>query len=377
MITDISANHHLGSLLSFFLVDGVGLVGFALLILHALRCRAREDRASRVADASADINPRLTPGPAVLFGKVEYARAATSAVRVDIDQDGTEWESSGQWSHKWTEKNRRVHVEPFYIRVSRDKRIRVEPTRDVFLVDDMDGLIRVDLMKRVKFAELTPDEEIYASGELVRAQDPEIIGETSGYRSAPETLVLRPRPGESMLLSSEPLGDRYRARVRFYTAACRGLIIAMLAFHVAFVGFHLRTFFGETITTTITNLEHYTTKDDDDDDIHHYRVWVETPRGVSLSDHVHGEVFRNLKVGDEVPFRWVPWGFSTAATIGADVTVHFMGFSVVPILAIVYLVYRYTEKNSKPWYDREVNDSGSGRLEETLDAERTASTAQS
>ncbi len=377
MITDISSNDHFGPILTAIFVYGVGILGFGMLLLDAQRRKSREAREAHLADASVHINPTLAPGPAVLFGTVEYAQAADAAVRVDIDQDGEEWENSGSWSHKWTEKNRRVHVEPFYVRVNPDKRIRVEPTRDVFLVDDMDGVIRVDLMKRTRFAQLVPGEEVYASGELVRGQDPEAIGESSGYRSARETLVLRPRAGEPMLLSSQPLGDRHQARVAFYSTAMFWIGAVMLCLHVAFGGVHLRLFFGETIAAKITKLEHYTTRDDDDNETDHYRVTAEAPGGITLSDHVDFDFFPSLREGEDVPFRFVPGIFSNRSTIGSEITVHAGAFCFLPILAVVYWIYRHQEKKSKPWYERDLVDTASGRLEETFEQEKAASAAKS
>ncbi len=365
----VSSTNHLGAFLSALLVYGFGIGGFALMFIYVWVRRVREMRDAKAAELSADADVEWKPGPAVLFGEVEYAQGATGAVRVDVDQEGSESESSGVWSHSWTEKNRRVHVEPFYLKVFPDKRIRVEPTRDVYLVDEMDGKIRVDLKNRTRFAQLTPGESVYAVGELVRAHDPEAAGASSGYRSSRDVFVLRPRANESMLLSSEPLGKRYRARASFYSSSLAWFVVAFTAFHLAMINYHLRQFSGETILTTITKLDHYTTKDDDGDDVHHYRVVAKAPSGKDISDHIDAMDFFRLQEGGEVPFRWVPGGPS-ASTIGPDVTVSFLAMGVLPLLWVVWAAFRGVERDRKPWYERKVNDSDSGKLEESLMKDR-------
>lgn len=373
----LSSHQHLGPLVSTALIYGFGGIGFAAMIIYVWGRRLRELRDAKAAEASTEADVEWKLGPAVLFGKVDYAQGATAAVRVDVDQEGDESESSGVWSHSWTEKNRRVHVEPFYLEVFPDKRIRIEPTSEAYLVDEMDGMIRVDLKKRTRFAQLTPGETVYAVGELVRAHDPE-SGGAAGYRSSRDAFVLRPRPGEPMLLSSEPLGLRYRARASFYATALVWMAVFCVGFHVAMMNYHLRQFFGETILTTITKLDHYTTKDDDGADVHHYRVVAKDSSGKEISDHVDESDFSWLREGYEVPFRWVPISPSASA-IGQDVTVNFLALGVFPLLWVVWAAFRGVERERKPWYEREVNDSGSGKLEESLmkDRREAAKTSQS
>lgn len=352
---------------------GFATGGFAAIVAHALVHRSRQLREARAADASVDANARLVPGRAIVCGRVEYAQGALQAVRVNVEQDGDESESSGVWSHKWTETKRRINVEPFYVRIDTDKRIRVEPTQKVFLVDAMDGLIRVDLTKRVKFAQLTPGERVFASGELVRAQDPEAPTGKGGYRSSPDSLVLRPLPGETMLLSSEPLGARYRARAAFYAKSARNVTIAALVFHVLFGGYHQRRFLGETMLIPVSKLEQYTTKDDEGRETDHYRVRAKLPSGKVVVDEVNFATFTQLAVGDVIPFRVVAEGFSNSSSIGPNVTAPIYTFLIIPLLGLTWFLYRYHEKKSRPWYEREVIDTGSGKLEDTLAKEREAS----
>jgi hypothetical protein len=361
----MTAEDHLSSFLSFFLVDGCGIIGLAVVWLYATRRQKQEEKRGRIADAAAEERRQIAAGPIILHGRVEYAQGASEAVRVDIEQEGTEAENSGVWSHKWTEKNRRVHVHPFYLRLDSGERIRIEPTSQVLLVDTMDGLIRVDLTKRVKFAQLTPGEWVYAAGELVQARDPEANGQGGGYRSAPETLVLRPRRGEPMLLSSEPLGDRYRKRAEFHASNARWIFGIALALQVIFCAFQVRCFLGKTEMLPITRLERYITTSDGDD-VTRYRVHVQTRSGDQISDHVNAATFVQLKDGDYVPFRVVPGIFSRVSTIGEEITVTWYALLFSVVLGMAVFGYRKAEREAGDWYEREVVDSEKGRLHETM-----------
>jgi len=371
---EIASSGHVGPVTSSLLVDGVGTVGFALLALSALLAALRKKREARAADASFDpnVNTTLALGETVIHGVVERAEGAATAVRVEVDQDGEESENSGVWSHKWTERDRRVHVEPFYLRLPKGDRVRVEPREDVFLVDEMDGLIRVDLKRRTRFAELTPGERVFASGVLSRGLDPEAAA-GAGYRSAREGFVLRAPPGGQMLLSSEPLGDRFRERAAFHTRWMLWIVFVAFVFHAFFLAYHARRYFGEVTEATIARCEHYTTKDDDGDDVDHYRIWMDADDGAQISDHVNHETFQKLHPGFKVPLVRARGMFEGLSTIGPDHTVFGAAWVVVPVLLGVWFAYRARERTTRPWYERDVVDTGKGRLSETFDAEKARS----
>ncbi|MDC3958216.1 hypothetical protein [Polyangium jinanense] len=370
-MSDLMSENHLGPLFSSFLVDGVGTLGFLALFGAALLARARKRAEARAAEASFDGEKQLVVGEAMVFGKVERAEGSETTVRVEVDQHGEESESSGVWSHKWTEKSRRVMVAPFYLRLASGERVRVEPRDDVFLVDEMDGLVRVDLKSRMRYAELTPGERVYASGVLSRAPDPE-SQPGAGYRSGREGFVLRPPRSGRMLLSSQPLGERFHDRARFHERWAGWILLAAISFHVIFLGYHVRRWAGTDTTATISKLDHYVTKGDDTV-THHYRVWL-TPRdGVSVDDEVEPEDFAWMHEGQIVPVRLVEGPFASTTTIGGHLTVHDLAWSVVPLLIGAWLIYRFRERATRPWYEREVVDSGSGKLEETFEAEKKRS----
>ncbi|MDI1475449.1 hypothetical protein [Polyangium sp. y55x31] len=370
-MSDLMSDNHLGPLLSSLLVDGVGTLGFLALFGAALLARARKRAEARAAEASFDGEKQLVEGEAVLFGKVERAEGAETTVRVEVDQDGEESESSGVWSHKWTEKKRRVMVAPFYLRLASGERVRVEPRDDVFLVDEMDGLIRVNLKTRIRYAELTPGERVYASGVLSRAPDPE-AQPGAGYRSGREGFVLRPPRSGRMLLSSQPLGERFLERARFHERWAMWIVLASLSFHIIFLGYHVRRWAGTDTTATIRKLDHYVTENDDTV-THHYRVWLSPRDGVTVDDEVDETDFAWMHEGQIVPVRLVEGSLASNTTIGGHLTTHGLAWAVVPLLFGVWLAYHLREHATRPWYEREVVDTGSGKLEETLEAEKKRS----
>lgn len=100
----------------------------AASLIVSLYCLARRHYWLRLAaDADGTVQTELREGPAVLAGRV--AREEASAVaRVDIRQEGTEEkDSSGDWRHQWTEKERHIWARPFEMELDTGERVRVEP----------------------------------------------------------------------------------------------------------------------------------------------------------------------------------------------------------------------------------------------------------
>ena len=173
-----------------------------------------------------------------------------------------------------------------------------------------------------------------------------------------------------MLLSSEPMGKRYRARAEFYASTMAWFVGACIVFHLAVMNYHLRQLTGETMIATITKLDHYTTTDDEGDSTDHYRVIAKLPSGKEVRDHVDFSDFMALKQGQQVPFVCVAGGSSSSSTIGPDLTAHFSALGVVPLAWVVWAVFRGSERDRKPWYESKVVDSDSGKLEESLMRDR-------
>lgn len=180
-----------------------------------------------------------------------------------------------------------------------------------------------------------------------------------------------------MLLSSERLGKRYRERAEFYASSMGWFVGVCIVFHLTMMNYHLRQLSGETMTATITKLDHYTTTDDEGSVSDHYRVVAQLPSGKEISDHVDFSDFMALSKGVAVPYVCVAKCSSNASTIGPDLTVHFTALGVVPLVWIVWAAFRGVERDRKPWYERKVNDSDSGKLEESLIRDQKAGKASS
>jgi hypothetical protein len=356
----VAASHFSAGTSLFF--AAAGALAFGALAAHALLAASRNRRMAASAVASFQPDRPYVAGELVVHGRVATAEGATRAVRVEVEQEGTESESSGVWSHAWTEVSRQVFVEPFYIVDAANRRTRVEPRDDVLLVDAMDGKILVNLTRRIRSAELTPGEEVWASGELTAAPDPEAA--TQGYRSS-ASLVLRAPPGRRMLLSSAPLGARFEAKERFYRRCSAVLgFVGMLAWAVVFGPYFVRGVAGETRMATVTQLRPYDTEDDDGHVTHHFSVGFTLPgASAGLTDDVSSEAFHRLQERQSIAVRWVP-SIPRFTSIGPQAT---MGNAplVVPFAFVWFaalLVYRNRIQRSLDWYEKKVVDKGKGKL---------------
>jgi hypothetical protein len=348
-----SAPDHFGASASALamLILTASLVAF--LVEARVRMAHLTHLAKKVAGAAAKHDTPLAAGPTVVFGPVELAEDQTVAGRVEVDQDGTEHESSGSWSTKWTETNRRVTMRPFYLR-RRDERVRVEPGDRAFLVDDMDGMILVDATHRTRFAELSPGEEVFAVGTLELEHDPE--SPAGGYREASRAWVLRARPGEDLLLSSEPLDQRYRRRAAKHRTVSFVAMALLAAVGVIFSPYLARVTCGVDVIGTVKNQS--TTTDAEGHATYH--VWVELPDRTRLELDA---TCATHEVGTEVPVRYVrPWPGAT--DLGAGATVH-EGIAVVGFFLLLAMALGRTFPGSdRAWYETKVVDALSGKLED-------------
>jgi hypothetical protein len=333
----------------------MGTAGLLIVAAIALLRSFQQSRAAARAEASFNPDVALTPGEVVLLGTVERAPEAEVAVRVEIEQDGAEQESSGTWSYKWTETTRKVQVHPFYLLHSSGARIRVEPGDNVMLVDEMDGVLRVDLTKRVRVAELLPGEKVFAVGELRRAPDP--TAPLQGYRGRAEGYLLVPPRGGKMLLSSEPLGQRFSRRAQFHWGWAGVLVFAAVAFNLIFSSFHTRRIWGETVDARVTELS----RSIDSDGHHQCKVTVWGANDLTFTGEVSCEDFSRINKGDTIKVRNVPRA-SSEATFGSESTVHEAAFVAVLLFPGLALGYFLRARSTRPWYERDLVETGSGRL---------------
>ena len=351
----ITSHGHLSAGLSSFLVDVVATVGLLLVAALAWRLSLRYWRAAARANASFNPDVALAPGEAVVMGIVEQEQGASLAVRVEIEQEGSESENSGIWVHRWTETDRKVRVHPFYLRHASGARIRVEPGEDVMLVNAMDGFLRVDLTKRVRVAELVLGAEAFAVGELRRAPDPE--APSRGYRERADGYLLVPPRGRGMLLSSEQLGKRFERTAALHRRWALLAAAACLVFNALFASFHASRWLGERVDVRVTQLRQY-----EDNDVDRFQVTMVSPDGFVFSDGVSGYDFHRLHVGDRIQARAVP-SWRSATRLGPVAMASSGAYLAVPLLGIIVVAYGLSARAARPWYERKkLVEKGSGRL---------------
>src|SRR5579872_1023701 len=179
--------------------------------------------AAALREGSADLDgsvvegvvlPRNIPGGAVL--------------RVDIEQHGTQqWDSERRcWSHRWSERARRIRAEPFELQLDSGAVVRVLVCDDVEFEGDLAGIIRAGPTTRVRVAELQPGVRAYVFGVLRGGGAPGI----HPYRHGEEESLERPKHGRMRIAIRPPTPDfSKRAAPGFRKAGWIASVFAGLA----------------------------------------------------------------------------------------------------------------------------------------------------
>lgn len=344
------------------------VLDFGALVAAWLEAQVRARRERRLAAQAGSLQSSheapLAPGMAVVMGTVEMAEGEAVAARVEIDQNGSETESSGTYSFKWTEIGRRVRMRPFYLAHASGARVRVEPGGRAMLVDAMDGMILVTAKARTRYAELSPGERVYAVGELARGDDPELV--RAGYRSGREGWVLRAPPERALLLSSEPLEQRFRRRA---AAASRFGWLTVLATAAALLvssTYLARLTMGRWTTAMVLDWQCET-----DSDGTSCQATVRVDDGAVIQISGTDAVGKAAVPGQAAPVCYVA-AWPLASTIGAGSNVY--SAFVVVLLEVLLLAWqrRRSLRAAAGWYEASLVDEGSGKL-----AENTRAVSQS
>lgn len=355
---DFAPHHHLtesSSLLVVLIAALFFLTAFALawIMMNVNRRRAA------LANAALSDAPTLVEGECVIAGLVEHADNETVAVRVEIDQDGTEWENSGSWYHKWVETTRRTLVAPFYVRTKLGDRVRVEATQEVYLVDDLDGVILVRRDKRTRVAELIPGEHVIVAGVLRRDYDPE-HRQMSGYRDAERGWVIRAPKRGRLQLSTLPLGERLdELATRWRGARVTIVVLTCLAF--LGVSPYLARLAVAEETARIAEKRHYVTESDDGTS-HHYDLTLEaTADRAAFTQDAGAALFLRIEEGDIVPARFVR-AFRWFSSVGQHATLHIAGLIALLVIAVLALIAVFRAPRLTRWFEGPQRDHGSGKL---------------
>ncbi len=340
--------------IALVMIVGLSLALLWMAVVAFMRARRRTKIAAEEAASLSDPNAPLQEGEIVLSGIVEHAPAHDVAVRVEITQEGTEHESSGSYSHRWTEVDRTTTVSPFYL-VLRDKtRVRVEPPKTVEVADDLDHKVLISDKRRIRSAELVPGESLHAHGWLERGGDAEA---TAGYRDVAWGWLLRPA-NKRMMLSSHPLGDGLRKRVAFHRRYGMAAVFGFLILQISLLGYYARAF-GTVEEATVIDRTVSQYEDSDGHTHYDYLLKLELPgEPTQYTMEVYDDAFASTSKGERLPILR-GWGWE----LGARPTVPGWRLMVGLLLVIALpLIYKLRRVATRPWFRRKVVDKGSGRL---------------
>lgn len=335
---------------------------FGLLVFAAIAFGRMRRRFKLAAKAAAMLDPShalraggLREGEILLSGVVAHADDHDVAVRIDVLQEGTEHESSGSYSYRWTEYRREVIVRPFYLELDDGARVRVIAPKNVEVADALDQKVLLSDTKRKLSAELIPGETLHAQGWLERGAMLKPGGET-GYRDAEYEWQLVPTKGR-MLLSSEPLGAGLATRARFhrfYGAMALGVLVVC---HLMFLGSTSRLVASDE-RATIVHKEIREGTDDDGDAVYSYMLSAQTPtlrfdREVSRGDYAL------VHVGDGIVVRRGIYGPDLGGGGSLHMALALIAISLASFVPILYLIRR---RSTRPWFRRQVIHTGPGQL---------------
>jgi hypothetical protein len=333
-------------------VIAVALIALVVLIVLALVRARKRDALAATAEASVgDVPPALVENSdVILFGVVRHAPDQHVAVKVAITQEGKETESSGTWSHSWTEIDRDITVVPFLLELPNKTHVLVEPPQNVDVADALDQKVWIDRNRRILSAELVPGEAIYARGRLERSEHASV---PAGYRDVQWGWALR-GSRHQMLLSSEPLGSGLRARAAFHRRCAWIALVVLIATQVTLAGFYRRAL-GHTEVVTVTKVYGYETTNSDGD-VQHHDALTFSGGGEDINsrdaDRVHA--------GDTIPLRVAANG---DRQLGAYPTIYWIHALCVALASLIcWSWYRARRQRSRPWFRRKLNESGTGPL---------------
>jgi len=356
----ILVDHVAGPVAEFIVYAVFGLVPLvfvSIALVATLRALFRAAQA-RLAERGSGT---LKQGRTVLRGPVEYAVGENLAVRVEITQMGRNIRRNDGTGTFWTEIFRNVEARPFYIRDVRGPRVRVEPPQDVALVDALDETSPTDKAgTRVRSAALKPGEEVHAFGALVHAPDPEAV---SGYRSSEGVrLVLRGRRGR-MLISSQPLASMFLGRARFHAiyGAIALLIAALMQLFV--LDYHRLNVSGHVESATVVSTRTWTTtRRKTGNTTQHAAVRLRLADGRELEEEVEPEGVVGVAQGSQIPVVRA----GSLVQPGKVPSVYKEGpYTCVLVFAFFAVFYIVFWRESRPWFDKKLEESTDDRTHES------------
>lgn len=353
MPDDFSPPGHLGFAPSFVVLLGVLGIGWGAfivsLIARAIRLRRLQEHENAFMQERA--RWQLLPGPSrVVHGRVEIDGDPV-AIEIDVDQTVKNCTSKSSRWHEWKETSRRVAARAFRLVREDGQSVLVQPANDVLVVDALTTSYPDDRpMARVRSAVVRAQEEVYVYGDLV--------GGAGGdaYRGGSAFVVQSPRRGR-MLVATEAMRDRYRARIRHSWRTGIGHAIVFLIFHGAFTTPFLAAMVaGTREEAALTNPRTYVTRGKHGP-IHHWELTARAADGFPVTGEVDRDTYVSVTrdwptSATSIPILRVDHS-GWASYLGSEPTIHFavLLFGFVGALVMVAATIGGYER-SAPWYDR-------------------------
>ncbi|MDP3278845.1 MAG: hypothetical protein Q8Q09_26880 [Deltaproteobacteria bacterium] len=358
----------------------VGLLDLSLLgaWLYCVWQSQAAKREAKIADLAVDPNAPLHEAARFVAGTVEFGAQQPFALRVTIDQVGSEKTYKNSTTHTWTETERNTEIHPFYIKHASGQRVRIAPKSNahVLLVDKLDQRHWVSRDRRRKRAELTQGETVFAEGILRQSHDPEShgTGGTRSYRDTATGWTLEPLHGQ-LHFSTEPLGHRHRLRAK--ALGRMAILLPILAFFalLPLLPFHVRAWAGQDVEASYEGAQTWTTRNKNSVKQHYglhasvslpgtptyferyeldetdYRRLPTPQRGVSESTTQPQRVW----------VRYVPAAPELSA-LGQGATASAIHALISSLMCMLLLAQVRHVSNYKRWYARPLNERGQTAL---------------
>lgn len=348
----------------------VGALGLTLWFLwralkRALLAGARARTLRRLSP-----NAPLAPGYACVRGTVESEGGDPVVASTTVTQGAVNHERKKSKWHTWDETRRRTQAVPFVLRHPSGELVRVEPAHDALVVDTLEPPVMLSTKLRERTGKITAGESVQVSGQLARGFNPHATVQPTGYRDSPmQGWVLRAAPHERMVLSTEPLPERYKLRARHFWSSVAMYVVALLV-----LGGWTRSYVevlvrGEALQLEALHTASWTTRAKNSTK-HHYAVTVVIPWAPQPEQKRSFEIGRAAYASLES----LRTGPRTLPAVGVPGTDHvFLGtrptlpypFAIVYVLGLLGLAawrsHRY-EREVLPWYDQTIwsDHGGSG-----------------
>ncbi len=364
-ILTVFENNHIDPPWSHVLVVSLDLLMIGAVI-WCIREFVAAQRAARQAMRTEKSTLPLHEGARFVAGDVEFAEGAKTAIRVTITQEGTQHEYKNAYTHKWSEVDREIDAQPFYLRLPNGERVRVEPPNDVMLVDKLDQMEWFDVHRRRRRAELVGEERAVVEGILKRGDDPEMRGGQSYRKGASLGWVMLPTQKRGMRVSTESLARRHQLRASAFKATAGLVFLIGLGAMCCVVPYRARLWFGQNVVAIYLGKDTYYSSSGRRGLTPHYavRVHSQDERGLFDTNRLDIDLvdYALLPVSPgKIWYRRVEL-LPSASTLGKNSSVAIWQMVAAAMLGGLAIYRIVTTHRYRRWYEGPVIEGGSGVL---------------